>query len=158
MPPPQSPRTKSPRRAIARTAICAALLVLSAVVAPSPAQADTKPVAGRFATAEDFVAQGYRDIFDREPDGPGLAYWSDLIRNGERPSEVLQHFIGSPEFAGRVANRSPAFIWRFSGVSRRRRSCGPEAADSRAGGRSSSRQPRSSHPPSSVSAGISPQL
>lgn len=100
MPPPSS---KSYRRAPQLAAIAAFLFILSAAMAPSPAQADTEPIAGRFATAEDFVAQGYRDIFGREPDDPGLAYWSDLIRNGGRPSEVLYHFIGSPEFAGRVA-------------------------------------------------------
>ena len=102
MPPPSS---RSYRRAIQLTAISAVLFILSAGIAPSPVQADSEPieVAGRFATAEDFVAQSYRDIFGREPDGPGLAYWSDLIRNGRRPSEVLYHFIGSPEFAGRVA-------------------------------------------------------
>ena len=133
MPPPSLSSTSSRfRRVVELIAISAVLCFLPMTVAPPPADAQvqnqtvgSRPIAGRFATAEDFVAQGYRDVFGREPDGPGLAYWSDLIRNGARPSEVLFHFIGSPEFAGRIAPVTRLHLAIFGRV--------PTAAELRAG-------------------------
>lgn len=53
---------------------------------------------------EDFVRQQYLDFLHRAADGPGLAYWHEQLRSGQiRRAELVQRFVASTEFQGRIA-------------------------------------------------------
>ncbi len=67
---------------------------------PPPApQTGTGPFAP-FASAETFVAQQYRDLLGREPDGGGLAYWvGRFAADGSNRSVIVAAFLGAAEFA-----------------------------------------------------------
>ncbi|MGH1492184.1 MAG: DUF4214 domain-containing protein [Acidimicrobiales bacterium] len=54
-------------------------------------------------TPEDFVTQQYEDFLGRAPDAAGLAYWSDLVRQGAEPASLVEAMATSPEFEGVVA-------------------------------------------------------
>lgn len=41
----------------------------------------------------------YRAAFDREPDTPGLGFWIDAMDRGATLANVVEGFLGSPEFA-----------------------------------------------------------
>jgi hypothetical protein len=57
-----------------------------------------------FRSTPDFVAQQYRDFLGREPEDEGINYWVTEMENGRiAPTQLMAAFMGSPEFAGRVA-------------------------------------------------------
>lgn len=85
-------------------AVPLALFVLLATVTtvlPTPAAAEE--AVGHLPTAEDFVTQQYEDFLGRGPDASGLAYWSDLVRDGVEPSSLVEAMATSAEFEGVVA-------------------------------------------------------
>ena len=50
---------------------------------------------------EGFLTVLYRNVMDRAPDGPGLAYWSEQLAIGTKRSRVVLLFADSPEFKGK---------------------------------------------------------
>jgi len=47
-----------------------------------------------------FIREAYQALLWRDPDGPGLAYWTGEVASGARTREqVLDALIGSPEYA-----------------------------------------------------------
>ncbi len=64
-----------------------------------------------FASAEQFVAQQYRDFLGRDPDPAGLAYWTESLNSRRlKPAEVIVNFLRSEEFATRVRPRAEAAL------------------------------------------------
>lgn len=57
-----------------------------------------------FATAADLVRQQYRDFLGREGDAAGVSYWAGrLDRDVDTVTEVILHFLDSPEFGRTMA-------------------------------------------------------
>jgi hypothetical protein len=45
-----------------------------------------------------YVEQVYRNVLQREPDGPGLAFWQDMLGDAIMDrAEILAAFADSPE-------------------------------------------------------------
>lgn len=52
----------------------------------------------------EFVQQQYRDFLSREGDSFGVAHWENQLANGAASrAQVIQQFLQSPEFQGRIA-------------------------------------------------------
>ena len=83
--------------------VAALLLTLTALVAVTPSPASAEDAVGFLPTPEDFVTQQYEDFLGRAPDAAGLAYWSDLVRAGVDPSQLVEAMATSAEFEGVVA-------------------------------------------------------
>ncbi len=59
---------------------------------------------GRQVSTDAFIRLIYRNLFDREPDPEGLAYWSELLDTGQvSRGIVMTYFSDGAEFIGRVA-------------------------------------------------------
>ena len=81
-------------------------LVLSVLAGPLTSPAPTaagEVLEGRFPTEEVFVDQAFRDFLSRPPDTSGLAFWSERLRDGTTPDELIEHLLHSPEFEGTTA-------------------------------------------------------
>lgn len=88
----------------ARTFVLIAALALVASIAPAQSGAQvfddelvpdlpTEPFAGVY-----FVTQQYRDLLGREPDPPGVGFWTDRLDGGLSPGGLIAQFVDSPEF------------------------------------------------------------
>ncbi len=55
------------------------------------------------ASPQDFVTLQYQDFLARNPDGPGLAFWSNRIEDGADPGNLIDSMVSAPEFAQTVA-------------------------------------------------------
>ena len=53
-------------------------------------------------TDEEFVRILYKAFFNREADAQGLDHWTQKLAQGESKENVLQGFLGSPEFDGLI--------------------------------------------------------
>ncbi len=82
-------------------AIVAVLSVAS--LAPRATESSAETVVGALPSREDFVTQQYEDFLGRPPDGAGLAYWADQLRNGVHPAALVESLALSEEFEGVVA-------------------------------------------------------
>ena len=52
----------------------------------------------------DFVRQQYLDFLSRHADSAGVTHWEELLRTGKiTRAELVQQFLASPEFQGRIA-------------------------------------------------------
>lgn len=58
------------------------------------------PVAETTAAPEALVAAAYRVLLGREPDAEGLRAWTDQLRTGLPPLQMLRAFVDSDEFDG----------------------------------------------------------
>lgn len=66
---------------------------------PEPAP-PPEPRIGPFRSAEDFVVQQYRDLFDRPADSAGVEFWmSQLDEDGSNAPRVIATMMATPEFA-----------------------------------------------------------
>lgn len=73
-------------------------------VLPGLSPAAAAPI-GPFGSAEAFVAQQYRDFYEREADANGSRYWTDRLAGGQAaPPQVIESFMRSPEFS---SSRAP---------------------------------------------------
>ena len=70
-------------------------------------------VSGRNSSSDDGPSSGsraaqvtrlYDTTFDRAPDGPGLTFWTNALRNGYSLDNFADLFIASPEFQNRYGN------------------------------------------------------
>lgn len=52
---------------------------------------------------QDFVTLQYQDFLARDPDGPGLTFWSNRIEDGADPGTLIDSMVSAPEFAQTVA-------------------------------------------------------
>lgn len=70
-----------------------------------------------FNNARLFTMQVYRDSLDREGDAGGIAFWSEEINRGRQSRQsMLEQFVASPEFEGRIAPVIRLYIAYFSRV------------------------------------------
>lgn len=70
-----------------------------AVAGPSRAQEAGRPDLGPFPSAAAFVEQQYRDLFGREADPAGVAYWSGRLDDGTAgPPQLIHELLRSTEF------------------------------------------------------------
>jgi hypothetical protein len=60
-----------------------------------------------FATGQFLVAGFYEVFLGRALDQAGFEYWMNESFGGQGPSQMLQHFVNSPEFLARIADLSP---------------------------------------------------
>ncbi len=87
-----------------RSLLAALALIVPVVAHGAGGPAGAAPVADDlFPTPELFVDQAYRDVLSRPPDEAGLRNWSDQLRAGSSPTEVLTNLMESSEFAGATA-------------------------------------------------------
>ena len=91
----------APRRVL--TVVATALLAIAAGLGGLAPSAAAEESVGHLPTAEDFVTQQYEDFLGRAPDDGGLAYWSDLVRDGVEPSALVESMATSAEFEGVIA-------------------------------------------------------
>lgn len=61
---------------------------------------------------EDYVAALYRHVLGRGADDAGLAYFSELMRAGADPTEILHSLLTSDEYAMRHDRRTDETVWR----------------------------------------------
>ncbi len=61
---------------------------------------------GRNLSDEQFVIEMYRAFFGREPDSAGLNAWLDQLANQATRADVLDGFLGSPEFANLLPSQA----------------------------------------------------
>jgi len=58
----------------------------------------------RNTTDTQFITDMYRTFFDREPDGPGLAFWQAELDSGVSRSALLNSFLFSTEFSNQMTS------------------------------------------------------
>jgi len=59
---------------------------------------------------EEFVKQVYQNIFERDPDADGLAYWTEQLKNAQTPGQFIAHIIYTA-YEGRNGTGQTATDW-----------------------------------------------
>ncbi len=83
--------------------ILAVIALLATVLAPTPAPVGAEEDVYVFPNPEEFVTQQYQDFLARNPDPGGLAFWSQRLRSGVNPSDLVEAMVAAPEFGETVA-------------------------------------------------------
>ncbi len=82
----------------------------TALTAVSDAFAGSQEFVNRYGTLSDeqFIAQVYRNVLNREPDGAGRAFWLAQLAGGMTRGEMMIGFSDSPEFIRGTDTLPPA--------------------------------------------------
>ena len=90
-----------------RIAVCWSVITLLAAavvtMAGPGAPASAADAAAVTPAPRDFVTIQYRDFLARNPDEPGLAFWSARLEDGADPGDLIDAMVSAPEFAQVVA-------------------------------------------------------
>lgn len=81
--------------------IAVAITMVASLTVGQPVAATT--AVGPIPSQQDFVVQQYLDFLSRNPESPGLDYWTSQLQAGVSPGALVEALALSQEFQGTVA-------------------------------------------------------